>query len=62
MEPDLYYNILPQLKQQLESENEFIRSGAKNRFITLWQLIEMDENDKQYLIQQLEKENDLRSV
>ena len=62
MEPDLYYNILPQLKQQLESENEFIRSGAKNRFITLWQLIELDENDKQYLIQQLEKENDLRSV
>lgn len=58
----MYYNILPQLKQQLESENEFIRSGAKNRFITLWQLIEMDENDKQYLIQQLEKENDLRSV
>ena len=62
MAPDLYYNILPQLKQQLESENEFIRSGAKNRFITLWQLIELDENDKQYLIQQLEKENDLRSV
>ena len=62
MEPDLYYNILPQLKQQLESENEFIRSGAKNRFITLWQLIELDENDKQYLIQQLEKKNDLRSV
>ena len=62
MAPDLYYNILPQLKQQLESENEFIRSGAKNRFITLWQLIELDENDKQYLIQQLEKEHDLRSV
>ena len=62
MEPDLYYNILPQLKQQLESENEFIRSGAKIRFITLWQLIELDENDKQYLIQQLEKKNDLRSV
>lgn len=62
MEPDLYYNILPQLKQQLESENEFIRSGAKNRFITLWQLIELDENDKQYLIQQLEKEHVLRSV
>lgn len=62
MAPDLYYNILPQLKQQLESENESIRSGAKNRFITLWQLIELDENDKQYLIQHLEKENDLRSV
>ena len=54
----LYYRVLMQLRQESEIENADVKANVRNRFCILEQIVMLEENDRQYLMQLLEMEND----
>lgn len=55
LSPDLYDNVMYEIRRVIASENNEQREDARNRLVMLYQIVELNDDDKDWLFNLLEE-------